>query len=158
MAFDDWSPGIVYIDIIEVCIIVYLGRAIYKLFILVSKGQANKWIKNMERDNNLCVIKYTDPDYLANLQTAIRDGQPTLMENVGEELDPGLESVLLKQTFKQGGPNGPDCILLGDMVVEYNENFRLYIVTDLRNPHFAPEVSVKVALLNFMITPEGLQV
>ena len=112
----------------------------------------------MERDNNLCIIKYTDPDYLSNLQTAIRDGQPTLMENVGEELDPGLESVLLKQTFKQGGPNGPDCILLGDMVVEYNENFRLYIVTDLRNPHFAPEVSVKVALLNFMITPEGLQV
>ena len=44
----------------------------------------------MERDNNLCVIKYTDPDYLANLQTAIRDGPPTLMENVGEELDPGL--------------------------------------------------------------------
>ena len=122
------------------------------------KGQANKWIKNMERDNNLCVIKYTDPDYLSNLQTAIRDSQPTLMENVGEELDPGLESVLLKQTFKQGGPNGADCILLGDMIVEYNENFRLYIVTDLRNPHFAPEVSVKVALLNFMITPEGLQV
>ena len=112
----------------------------------------------MERDSNLCVIKYTDPDYLANLQTAIRDGQPTLMENVGEDLDPGLESVLLKQTFKQGGPSGADCILLGDMIVEYNSNFRLYIVTDLRNPHFAPEVAVKVAVLNFMITPEGLQV
>ena len=112
----------------------------------------------MERDNNLCVIKYTDPDYISNLQTAIRDGQPTLMESVGEELDPGLESVLLKQTFKQGGPSGPDCILLGDMIIEYNESFRLYIVTDLRNPHFQPEVAVKVAVLNFMITPEGLQV
>ena len=45
----------------------------------------------------------------------------------------------------------------GDVVVEYNPNFKLYIVTDLRNPHFAPEVAVKVTVLNFMITPEGLQ-
>ncbi len=42
-------------------------------------------------------------------------------------------------------------------MVEYNPNFKLYIVTDLRNPHFAPEVAVKVTVLNFMITPEGLQ-
>ncbi len=25
------------------------------------QGQAGKWIKNMEKENNLCVIKYTDP-------------------------------------------------------------------------------------------------
>ena len=50
-----------------------------------------------------------------------------------------------------------DCILIGDSVVEYNPDFRLYLVTELRNPHFAPEVAVKVTLLNFTITPEGLQ-
>jgi hypothetical protein len=33
---------------------------------------------------------------------------------------------------------------------------RLYITTRLRNPHYLPEVSVKVNLLNFMITPAGL--
>lgn len=33
---------------------------------------------------------------------------------------------------------------------------RLYITTKLRNPHYLPEVSVKVNLLNFMITPAGL--
>jgi len=27
----------------------------------------------------------------------------------------------------------------------------------LRNPHYLPELQVKVALLNFMITPEGLE-
>lgn len=31
---------------------------------------------------------------------------------------------------------------------------RFYMTTKLRNPHYLPEVSVKVTLLNFMITPE----
>ena len=31
------------------------------------------------------------------------------------------------------------------------------MTTKLRNPHYLPEVSVKVTLLNFMITPEGLE-
>ncbi len=73
---------------------------------------------------------------------------------MGEELDPSLEPLLLKQIFKQGGC---DCIRLGDSTVEYSENFRFYITTKLRNPHYLPEISVKVTLLNFMITPEGLQ-
>ena len=34
---------------------------------------------------------------------------------------------------------------------------RFYITTKLRNPHYLPELQVKVALLNFMITPEGLE-
>ena len=68
-------------------------------------------------------------------------GQPCLIENVGEELDPALEPVLLKQTFKQGNVN---YLRLGDHTVEYSRDFKLYITTRLRNPHYLPEVSVKV--------------
>ena len=46
---------------------------------------------------------------------------------------------------------------MGDSIIEYSPTFKLYIVTDIRNPHFPPEVAVKVTVLNFMITPEGLQ-
>ena len=119
------------------------------------QGQASKWVKNMEKENSLFIIKYTDPDYMTILQDAIQEGKPALLENVGEELDPGLESILLRQTFTNQA--GVECIVLGDSVIEYNTGFKLYIVTDLRNPHFPPEVAVKVTVLNFMITPEGLQ-
>jgi hypothetical protein len=34
---------------------------------------------------------------------------------------------------------------------------RFYMTTKLRNPHYAPEVSVKVSLLNFFVTSEGLE-
>ncbi|KAJ3118419.1 Dynein heavy chain 7, axonemal [Phlyctochytrium bullatum] len=118
------------------------------------QGQANKWVKNMEKDNNLQIIKLTDPDYVRNLENAITFGAPVLLENVKEELDPILDTVLQKQTFRSGGAL---CIRLGDAVIEYSENFRLYITTKLRNPHYLPELSVKVSLLNFMITPEGLE-
>lgn len=118
------------------------------------QGQANKWIRNMEKKNNLQIIKLTDGNYLRALENSIQFGYPVLLENVGEELDPSLEPLLQKQIFKQGGVN---CIRLGDSTVEYSENFRFYITTKLRNPHYLPEVSVKVTLTNFMITPEGLQ-
>lgn len=76
------------------------------------------------------------------------------MENLGEDLDAVLEPLLLRQVFKQGAGM---CIKLGDSVVEYNDNFRFYMTTKLRNPHYLPEIAVKVTLLNFMITPDGLQ-
>lgn len=34
---------------------------------------------------------------------------------------------------------------------------RLYITTKLKNPHYLPDIAVKVVLLNFMITPNGLE-
>uniref|UniRef100_A0A1A9WZZ0 Dynein axonemal heavy chain 7 n=1 Tax=Glossina brevipalpis TaxID=37001 RepID=A0A1A9WZZ0_9MUSC len=118
------------------------------------QGQANKWIKNLEKANRLCVIRLNQPDYTRVMENAIQFGLPVLLENIGEELDPILESVLLKQLFKQGGAL---CIKLGDSVIEYNHSFRFYMTTKLRNPHYLPEVAVKVTLLNFMITTQGLQ-
>ncbi len=50
------------------------------------------------------VIKLSESgDYLRTLENAIQFGLPVLLENVGEELDPSLEPVLLKQLFKSGG-------------------------------------------------------
>lgn len=66
------------------------------------QGQANKWIKNSEKENQLNVIKLSDSDYMRTLENCIQFGTPLLLENVGEELDPSLEPLLLRQTFKQG--------------------------------------------------------
>ncbi|XP_028906396.1 dynein heavy chain 12, axonemal isoform X2 [Ornithorhynchus anatinus] len=118
------------------------------------QGQANKWIKNSEKENQLSVIKFSDADYMRKLENCIQFGKPLLLENVGEELDPSLEPLLLKQTFKQGGM---DCIRLGEIIIEYSFDFKFYITTKLRNPHYMPELATKVSLLNFMITPEGLE-
>lgn len=48
-------------------------------------------------------------------------------------------------------------IKIGDNTVEWDRKFRMYITTKLTNPHYPPELCVKVNLLNFMATSEGLQ-
>ncbi|XP_076826201.1 dynein axonemal heavy chain 1-like isoform X3 [Clavelina lepadiformis] len=118
------------------------------------QGQANKWVKSMEKDNGLDVIKLTDRDFLRSLENAVRFGKPMLLENVLEELDPAIEPILLKQVFKQ---QGGMVIKLGDAVIPYHDDFKLYITTKLPNPHYTPEVSVKVTVVNFTLAPSGLE-
>ncbi|CAI9592687.1 unnamed protein product [Staurois parvus] len=77
-----------------------------------------------------------------------------MLENVGEELDPALEPVLLKQTYKQ---QGSTVLRLGDAVIPYHEDFRMYITTKLPNPHYPPEICTKVTLINFTLSPSGLE-
>lgn len=108
----------------------------------------------MYRKDNLQVIKLSDGvGFLRTLENAIQFGLPVLLENIEEELDPALEPLLLKQTFVQ---NNIEYIRLGDSTIEYSSDFTFFMTTKLRNPHYLPEIAVKVTLLNFMITPLGL--
>lgn len=109
------------------------------------QGQANRWIKNMEKPNNLCIVRMTQADLSRVLENAVQFGQPVsysninksvvkidydgtqclyfqvLLENVLEELDPMLEPLLQQQTFRQGGAL---CIKIGDSIVEYSKDFK----------------------------------
>jgi len=99
-------------------------------------------------------VKLSDPDFVRMFEQCLQMGQPLLLENVGEELDPILEPILLRQTFKSGGVIS---INFGDNIIEYSSDFRLYITTKHANPHYLPELSTKVTIINFMITFEGLK-
>jgi dynein heavy chain len=53
--------------------------------------------------------------------------------------------------------DGRKLIRVGDQRTDYNPNFKLYLTCKLANPHFLPEVFIKVTVINFSITFEGLQ-
>ena len=115
--------------------------------------QANKWVKTMENNNGLKICRQSQSDFVRTIENAIQFGRPVLLENVPEVIDPVLESVLLKQIVKVGGAPS---IKVGDNMVPYEPTFKLYMTTRLPNPHYPPETCVKVNLLNFMATYEGL--
>ena len=77
------------------------------------------------------------------LEMGIRLGQPILLENVLESLDPTLEPILANQTYKDS--TGTIVIKLGDTVIPYHSDFRFALTTVMPNPHYGPEVSVKAS-------------
>ena len=115
--------------------------------------QANKWIKIMEKPNSLKICKQSQSTFVRTIENGIQFGVPVLLENVPETIDPVLESVLLKQIVKVGGTPS---IKVGDTMVPYEPGFKLYMTSRLPNPHYPPETCVKVNLLNFMATEDGL--
>lgn len=121
--------------------------------IIDPQGQANKWIKTMDRET-LKTIKLTDSNFLKTLENSIRFGNPILLENVEEKLDPSIDPVLQKNVVKKGGQM---VLRLGDQDVPYSNDFRFYITSKLSNPHYLPEICIKVTIINFTVTPQGLE-
>ena len=48
-------------------------------------------------------------------------------------------------------------IFMGDQEVDYHHKFKLYITTKLMNPHYLPELTLDVTLVNFIVTVTGLE-
>uniref|UniRef100_A0A8B7WIF1 Dynein heavy chain 6, axonemal n=1 Tax=Castor canadensis TaxID=51338 RepID=A0A8B7WIF1_CASCN len=118
------------------------------------QDQANRWIRNKESKNGLKIIKLTDSNFLRLLENSIRLGLPVLLEELKETLDPALEPILLKQIFISGGRL---LIRLGDSDIDYDKNFRFYMTSKMPNPHYLPEVCIKVTIINFTVTKSGLE-
>ena len=116
--------------------------------------QAKRWIKKSESKNELMTSPMNDVNLLRSLETAVRTGKPLLLEDIGEKINLMLDPILLKQWFRQSGRT---LIHLGDSDVDYDDKFRFYMTTKLHNPHYTPEVCIKVTVINFTVTQSGLE-
>ncbi|XP_015173622.1 PREDICTED: dynein heavy chain 7, axonemal-like [Polistes dominula] len=133
--------------------IIMENSKLWPLFI-DSQNQANNWIKEIEKKNGLKVVKFTDSDYMSIIRYNIEHGNPILLENIGEELEVAIDSVLLKNIYKIGD----DWYLkIGQIITKYSLNFRLYVTTRLSNPHYPPHVYSKLNVIDFALPCEALQ-
>lgn len=48
-------------------------------------------------------------------------------------------------------------IRLGDSDIDYDKNFRFYMTSKMANPHYLPEICIKVTIINFTVTKSGLE-
>jgi dynein heavy chain len=117
--------------------------------------QANKWLKNMEKDNDMLILKFGKDTFLREVTSAVRIGKPVMVEDVEENVDPALDPILLKQQFEVEG--GLKQIRIGDATVDFDDNFNLFMTTKMPNPHYIPEICIKVTLINFTVTSAGLE-
>ncbi|XP_075217843.1 uncharacterized protein LOC142322649 [Lycorma delicatula] len=123
------------------------------------ESQANNWIRSYYSTKNLEIVKVsrTKP-YMSKMRaalvSAIPDGSPVLLENVEEELDTALDPILMKQTFFRSGFT---YITYEDSTFKYHPEFKFFMTTKLRNPHFLPDVVNKVTVINFLLTKEAME-
>lgn len=139
------------------------------------QNQANKFIRNLGKEHEegndhliffpffiqrmiikigIEIMKATDPNLMKVMELSVQFGRWVLMENVAIDIDPSLEPILQQQTTRSGSTI---IITIGDKNLSYSENFKLYLTTTLPNPHYPPETFVKVTMINFAITPSGLE-
>ena len=65
-----------------------------------------------------------------------------------------IDSILNKSISNVGGRN---LIRFADNDIDYDFNFRLYMTTKMPNPDYLPEVFIKVSIINFTVTFDGLE-
>jgi len=105
------------------------------------------WIKRTYPEG-LVIADSKDPSCLKKIEQGVIHGKQVLFLDVGEELDPVLDNVLNKAVTKVGRDL---YVRIGDNEVEYSPKFKLYITTRMQNPHYTPEVSTKVTVVNFTV-------
>ena len=117
------------------------------------QSQGKAWIKQKEKDN-LIVTTLSHKYFRNNLEDAIQQGLPILIEDVGEELDPCMDNILEKNYIKMGGSYK---VKLGDKEVDIHNDFRLFITTKLPNPVYPPEIAARTCIIDFTVTMKGLE-
>ncbi|VUZ94664.1 dynein heavy chain, putative [Plasmodium vivax] len=120
--------------------------------------QASNWIKNKEFQNDLsnhrCITTFSSSKFKDNLEFCLSEGKTLLIENVEEYIDPILDSVLEKQIIKKGKKN---YILIENNLINFDENFNLFMTTNLPNPNYSPEIYAKCCVIDFTVTVKGLE-
>ncbi|XP_071558453.1 dynein axonemal heavy chain 1 [Temnothorax nylanderi] len=117
------------------------------------QAQANKWVRNMCKPIGLFIAKMSDKDLLHTIENCVQFGKPCLIENISTELEASLDPILTRALFKHAGQPS---IKIGENIVPYNFDFRLYLTTRLPNPHYVPDIAVKVLIVNSALTVGGL--
>lgn len=112
-----------------------------------------KWIKNTYKEG-LILADTKDPKHVNRIVMGVRQGYQVLFVDVQETIDPILDNILNKSLI-QVGKNW--CVKVGDDEIEYDQKFKLYITTRMPNPHYTPEISAKVAIVNFTVKESGLE-
>lgn len=148
-----WSLNGLPLDTLSIENALFLKNARRWPLMIDPQTQANKWIRKTYGEQ-LEILRPNTKDLIKRIEHGIRLGRPVLLENVTEDIDPSLDPLLSKQTFFSGGT---EMIRISETAVQWNKDFKFFMTTTLTNPHYIPEIMVKVTLLNFFITPSGLE-
>nr|BCL66104.1 cytoplasmic dynein 1b heavy chain [Volvox africanus] len=135
--------------------VVILNSTSRSPLIIDPSTQASEWLKAHLRVTgaNIDVTTMADQRFTTTLELAVRFGKTLLVAEV-DKLEPILYPLLRKDLDRQG----PRFVVqVGDKAADYNDTFRLYLVTRNPDPYLPPDARSLLAVTNFTVTRSGLE-
>lgn len=125
-------------------------------FIIDPASACTTWLQaELAKDTTrpLATVQSQDARFVSNVEQAVRFGKTLVVLEV-DTVEPYLYPLVRRDLIHQG----PRFVVaLGDKVVDYNENFRLFLVTRNPAPPLAPDALAIVNVVNFTVTKSGLE-
>ena len=118
------------------------------------KGGKKNDLKGNDDDDGFDDFEVNDiEDMATSSQEKINQRSDSSSKDNVLTLPPELEPILLHQLDTAHRNR----IHWGDKILEWNSGFKLFLATKRANPHFPPGVIALVTLLDFSMTPAGLE-
>jgi dynein heavy chain 2, cytosolic len=125
-------------------------------FIIDPASVAINWLKSTlaaDKSRPLEVVTQFDPRFMNQVELAVRFGKALLILEA-DGLEPALYPLCRKDLFHQG----PRYVVnVGDKIIDYNENFRMYLMTRNPAPEIPPDAGGLLTTVNFTVTRSGLE-
>ncbi|GIY28883.1 cytoplasmic dynein 2 heavy chain 1 [Caerostris darwini] len=121
-------------------------------FLIDPSFQAANWLKANMVNSQLEVINCHDSNFLTSVEMAVRFGKTLLLQDV-DTIHPVLYPLLRRDLINQG----PRYVVqIGEKVVDYNPQFKLFLVTKYSEIELPPNFYAVVSTVNFSTTKAGL--
>ena len=122
-------------------------------FLIDPSQRATEWLKTHLKDARLEVINQQDSNFTTALELAVRFGKTLVIQEVD-----GVEPLLYPLVRRDLESQGPRFVVqVGDKVIDYNEDFRLFLTTRDPQPVIPPDIDSVVSKVNFTTTRAGLR-
>ncbi|XP_073674385.1 cytoplasmic dynein 2 heavy chain 1-like [Garra rufa] len=122
-------------------------------FLIDPSSRATEWLRTHLKAHRLEVINQQDANFITVLELAVRFGKTLIIQ----EMD-GVEPVLYPLLRRDLIAQGPRYVVqIGDKVIDYNEDFRLFLATRNPSPFIPPDAKSVITEVNFTTTRAGLR-
>ncbi|TRY53342.1 Dynein heavy chain [Cryptosporidium tyzzeri] len=143
---------------------IIIKRHIRYPFIIDPSGYATSFLLEMNKHSNsnvnqgkggvkLQTSTFSDSNFPKLLESSLRFGSSLLIQDVGSSLDPLIYNVLNQEIHLHGGRS---LITVGDSEVDFSPHFRVYLTTQDPTIQYGPDLTSRVTMVNFTVTPTSL--
>ncbi|XP_041658498.1 cytoplasmic dynein 2 heavy chain 1 isoform X2 [Cheilinus undulatus] len=128
-------------------------RSVACPFLIDPSSRATEWLRTHLSQHRLEVVNQQDSNFITSLELAVRFGKTLIIQEM-DGVEPVLYPLLRKDLISQG----PRYVVqIGDKVIDYNEDFRLFMATRNPAPFIPPDAVSVVTEVNFTTTRAGLR-